>query len=1314
MSGRRVPLVPPPGCCNPEAVDVRALSTSALNSLRRVVLWFPFSSFTGAVEGFCDISERDVELLGRLKVLQLLCQLATCPWLAMEEGAKEDFDNVPIEDRQPFMQMKHPQHDALVAVPRVETHLELVYEADGATRAGVRVWFDVIDANMDLDRYVDACFELYEQRRKAAKGRALPRPEPWDVVGALHSRRAWVALARCLGLAAADEGMAVARPLFTPAAADAAPPPGNPASLYFLCSPERVVDGVAAERRGAAARRRGEQPLLEAQSAAANYRRPLAPRRGNGGAGDNNNPPALPTPRRPLTWPRRDGVWRLPPLAVLPQLIARYYFPWVQPPDGLWWRRRGADERERVARILQGMAEREPREEAAERAETSFQRLARANAARLAAMVPPKGEDVTVQEMRHLWRQQPHTRAEFVQAWYDCGALPQYATIAAWLTRREDEEAARLDAEGRPGRFTLRARNVRMMDPSLSPFANFCARELYALERCYALKNTHEVAFADYVAALGAFRAHEGINTHVMLCGGSMLGKSYVRKLLQARLTIPGTVMSLTRATAHGWEGENNMDHLVLYADEAPPDWLGRDEKGRAAGTGDPKIKQLLTDGRLATMEPRRDPRTGRRETVTVVAQVRVVILANTNDSPAQQPAVRSRWIMRELEDRPRPGHDPDEQQCIDALEAPESVRSREQQMEDAHHRALHLAVAVAEQMIHTKLMENVNMEIPLAFFLFAKEYLAGLGFCVDAPRDTERFMNQARTLTLLHAAFLVFMTPAGGLPVGAPFEFDQVLRMQPYLYATEEIAFFAFGQLARQWVNPAERLAVQGAVAALAHYRGAATAAEDAHDEAEAHKQDVGRAAVVWRTRGAAGAEALDYNYLELGPVSRQFGESFEEAAARMLFAHRSADAAVSLENTLGVVRSLRERRVKCAGFTGARGRAGPEARRLVLELDETRRVVYVLRHFVDMFGRYGTVVQDVVHAFSHEHTVPRRVLTGETMVDPEAATPGLDQREVSLPQFFRVADVRPDPARRLTTLVHEGAVAYTADPDTLACTRFWQQCGYAPRDREWLVHASPQRLRELPREWDVAAQVEEARAAAERAERPLPAATAAQHLRDVQRWEEEEGGDGDWDARPVLMGAPGAPPLPRPENLGTYPEEWARAAVAMDLDNAHFRRHGRPRVEVRAAAAGGMPSAADVAAAEAAAAAENGRRDYQARLLGPRGADWLRVLGEQKPNPAVADFELRVRGRAVDRSAAGPFPTTANRVLREALGGGGEPAAAAAPRRRAMPFPAPAPAPAPAKRARAVAVAVAAAENPADEEDDLRLDARDFARAR
>src|SRR5437764_1182890 len=111
----------------------------------------------------------------------------------MEGGAVEE-NEVEQERCQPFMTTEMESGER-ITMPRIEVHLELVYEEDNVTRAGVRFWFDVLDPRMDLDRFIDNCIELHRRRMAKAKGRTLQRPAPWDMAAAcITSRAAYVAL----------------------------------------------------------------------------------------------------------------------------------------------------------------------------------------------------------------------------------------------------------------------------------------------------------------------------------------------------------------------------------------------------------------------------------------------------------------------------------------------------------------------------------------------------------------------------------------------------------------------------------------------------------------------------------------------------------------------------------------------------------------------------------------------------------------------------------------------------------------------------------------------------------------------------------------------------------------------------------------------------------------------------------------------------------------------------------------------------------------------------------------------------------------
>ena len=110
------------------------------------------------------------------------------------------------------------------------------------------------------------------------------------------------------------------------------------------------------------------------------------------------------------------------------------------------------------------------------------------------------------------------------------------------------------------------------------------------------------------------------------------------------KLSIPGTVQTVTHITAKADAIDENQNDIITFFHEMPKDLIGVEEKGE---TGNPMFKERLTSNRFKTKLWCVDEETGKRTNRVADSECIGIIGGCTNDPPGRIPeALRSRFMI--------------------------------------------------------------------------------------------------------------------------------------------------------------------------------------------------------------------------------------------------------------------------------------------------------------------------------------------------------------------------------------------------------------------------------------------------------------------------------------------------------------------------------------------------------------------------------------------------------------------------------------------------------------------------------------------
>lgn len=318
---------------------------------------------------------------------------------------------------------------------------------------------------------------------------------------------------------------------------------------------------------------------------------------------------------------------------------------------------------------------------------------------------------------------------------------------------------------------------------NLSDFGNFVASFMYDIEHAMEMDHLHHELFMSFIASLHAFRVRQDMQLHIMDNGPAASGKSHMQKMVMMML-VTGTYMMLSNITEKGFTGNESYDGMNFFLDEMPK--LITD-KGKS-GTGDNIVKSLMMGVPISTMMVNVNKDTRERETVTSESNMRVRFHGGENSSLNTIPdPIKSRTWVRTVPVRKRKG--------LEFLQSRRAKKSRGmEKYTNAFIEKCNIMTSLCgmlDAMILVKAIPEVDMSYAEHLMSMIRIELVSRGLLVD-PRARLKINMAVRELTLTYAVNKVFFTPEVFSDLNTEFSERHLLYCMPYMYATEEIVFFA------------------------------------------------------------------------------------------------------------------------------------------------------------------------------------------------------------------------------------------------------------------------------------------------------------------------------------------------------------------------------------------------------------------------------------------------------------------------------------------------------------------------------------------
>jgi len=303
------------------------------------------------------------------------------------------------------------------------------------------------------------------------------------------------------------------------------------------------------------------------------------------------------------------------------------------------------------------------------------------------------------------------------------------------------------------------------------------------------------------------------------------------------------------------------------------------------------------------------------------------------------------------------------------------------------------------------------------------------MGVGVNNGRNMTRLRSVARTLTIINALEMVIHSP-NGAGFNQPFEIEHLQHLEPYLFCTEEIAWFAITLMQNMWMNDAEKDIVTRLAKDSCGYPPPNGYVHDAKVKLDT------KGAVRFKTTMChqTGIATVDYNYLELS------GNVWDLAALAERLG-KAKNCNHSAENIQFILTVLLDRRLNCHHRTGPQTKDKGDKRSIfILERDTSQNFGKHQKHylstaFVDILlttRDYAATMRNAVQSTFHKHTRRRTVLLGQTHLHTTGCHPHL----------FHTIEAKPDPGKEfeIDNTIGEGADRFCADTEDIE-TSFYRR---------------------------------------------------------------------------------------------------------------------------------------------------------------------------------------------------------------------------------------------------------------------------------
>lgn len=342
----------------------------------------------------------------------------------------------------------------------------------------------------------------------------------------------------------------------------------------------------------------------------------------------------------------------------------------------------------------------------------------------------------------------------------------------------------------------------RIVDPSLSVFANRTVRLMEEYEQYCLISTAHRMMFLIMHARYDSFRRDFGLHFNCFQAGDGATSKSFLFDQM-AKMSIDGTIEVLTYQTGKADAVDGNRNDITTVCHEAPPGMFRSAKNPNVDSTQEAMFKEKLTSQRVTAKIWCQDETTGKRSARLTKSECVGVWMGATNDPPSQvEEALKTRFFWGNFEQRQRRGRDIDD--CMNG----ERMMSSE---DKAHRHNFFLEgkeeqyrVMIVEKAIWAGVIKDVNTTATNIVLPRMKNKMTKNSIICPGPRDWSRVKIFARNLAIVTAIERVCNLP-GGKYYGKIFTEEALMELEPHLCVTEEMVLFTLSLLSDQFRSPIE-----------------------------------------------------------------------------------------------------------------------------------------------------------------------------------------------------------------------------------------------------------------------------------------------------------------------------------------------------------------------------------------------------------------------------------------------------------------------------------------------------------------------------
>jgi hypothetical protein len=523
-------------------------------------------------------------------------------------------------------------------------------------------------------------------------------------------------------------------------------------------------------------------------------------------------------------------------------------------------------------------------------------------------------------------------------------------------------------------------------DPSLDLFANLMIRFIDNIENM-SISHMHEEILLLHLCTLSCLKNEFKSKLNIALTGKFAAGKSHAMDTALLMM-IAGSYTKLSRTTKGANNSTADQCGLSIIRDEMPDAFF-------TSETGESEIKEEMTTCMRITQYL--DMTGGMRLQRTIMGKFQNMNGFATNRNASAIPGpLRSRLIIRTVVDHaPRDGHGffdhMTREACMERVLDDPRRKQKKAFLEECMF--IQFLILVVECMIYVRMLPDVDLSVAA---YSGKEWcacLAASGIEVN-QRTQDTFTKACRMLTIDYAVRIVFQTNVVFPPTEEPrpFEVADVMKVQPFLFCTEQIAMYTFTQLNELFVQPFVDQVVRVIATALCNYPGAR------------------QANTRFGLLAGGGVDATeDYDFL--GPAVHVSSAGVSQQTklgvlAEATMKYLDSELKISIESVVDILLHLTQQKYKCNKFDPkeGNGQTGEDWEPAVLEISSFPCKFRLLRAFVDeCFTRQDAdPVKAAVTKSFHSFTPDQRYILGTTM---------RTRRSEFFPELFEVVQGAPNP---------------------------------------------------------------------------------------------------------------------------------------------------------------------------------------------------------------------------------------------------------------------------------------------------------------